>query len=293
MSGEIDLIKGGIDIHVHAAPDIQDRKTDCLEIVQKAREYGMGGILIKDHVTVTSDRAYILNHIFPDFKVYGSIVLNYPVGGLNPSAVEGAIGLGCRFVFMPTYCALNHISVLGKVATLHANPLPKDAKGISLLDAKGKLVSEVYEILEIIAKAKVTLATGHISPEETMKLLKAANQHGVERIIVTHASFKRLTFLDLPDQIEAVRMGAFIEHCFVVTTEMMRPVGITTIEEIGNQIRAVGTDHCVLSTDFGQTGNPHPVEGFRQFALQMFQIGFFDFEIKKMIKLNPLRLLED
>jgi len=105
MSGEIDLIRGGIDLHVHAAPDAHDRKTDCLELVQKARECGMAGVLIKDHVTLTSDRAYILNKIHPDFKVYGSLVLNYTVGGLNPTAVEGAVQLGCRVVFMPTYCA--------------------------------------------------------------------------------------------------------------------------------------------------------------------------------------------
>ncbi|MFH1952921.1 MAG: DUF6282 family protein [Pseudomonadota bacterium] len=293
MPGENDLLKGAIDMHIHADPDAQKRKTNCIELVQNAKAHGMGGVLIKDHVTVTSDRAYILNKMFPDFKVYGSVVLNYPVGGLNPSAVEGAIALGCRVVYMPTYCALNQISLLGKGPAPHAHPFPKDAQGISLLDGKGNLVAEAYEILEILAKTKVTLATGHISPEESMKLIQAAKQHKVERILVTHASLKKLTFMDPADQIEAVRMGAYIEHCFVVATELTRPVGITSTEEIASQIKAVGADHCVMSTDFGQAANPHPVEGFKQFVLQMLQTGFSETEIEKMIRCNPLRLLED
>lgn len=293
MPEEIDLMRGSIDMHVHAAPDAHARKTDCLELVEKAREYGMGGVLIKDHVTLTSDRAYILNKIYPDFKVYGALALNYPVGGLNPTAVEGAIKLGCRVIFMPTYCAHNHISSFGKARTLHGYPFPKEADGISLLNSQGQLVSQVYEVLEIIAKARVTLATGHISPQETGQLLKAAREIGVERIIVTHASFKKLTFLEVAEQIEAVKLDAFIEHCFVVSTELMKAVGITSLEEIASQIRAVGVDHCVLSTDLGQTGNPHPVEGFREFVSQMFQKGFSETEIQKMIRVNPLRLLED
>jgi len=176
---------------------------------------------------------------------------------------------------------------------LHGYPFPQEAEGLSLLNSKGKLVPKVYEILELIAKTRVTLATGHISPQETRQLLKAAKSRGVEKIVVTHASFKKLTFLEVPDQIEAIKSGALIEHCFVTSTDLMKAVGITPIEEMADQIRAVGADHCILSTDLGQTKNPHPVEGFREFAFQMWQRGLSEKEIEKMIRVNPLRLLED
>lgn len=292
MSAVNDLMKGSIDIHVHAEPDVQARKTDCIELVQTGRKYGMAGMLIKDHVTLTSDRAYILNKIYPDFKVYGSIALNYPVGGINPTAVEGAIGLGCKMVYMPTYSSLNQVSNWGKGSHPHHYPFPKDAEGISILNEKGKLVVEVYEILEIIAQADIILATGHISPQESMLLVKESKNRGVQRILMTHPSLK-LIDLSPANQIEAAKMGAYIEHCFVETTEFLRPKGITPIQEIARQIREVGVDRCVMSTDFGQTTNPHPVEGFREFIHQMLELGFSDTEIRKMIKENPAGLLEN
>ena len=62
------ILQGAIDAHVHAAPDMQTRKIDCLELVQEARKKGMAGVFIKDHVTLTSDRAYILNKIYSRFQ---------------------------------------------------------------------------------------------------------------------------------------------------------------------------------------------------------------------------------
>jgi predicted metal-dependent phosphotriesterase family hydrolase len=159
------------------------------------------------------------------------------------------------------------------------------------LDEKGRLVVEVYEILELIAQTEVILATGHISPQEIMLLVKESKKRGVQKILITHPSLK-LIDLDLTYQIETARMGAYIEHCFAATTEFLRPKGITTLQEIARQIWEVGTDQCIMSSDFGQTVNPHPVAGLREFIHKMLQSGFSDIEIRKMIKDNPEALLD-
>jgi len=285
------LLQGAIDAHVHAAPDIQSRKTDCLQLVEEARRKGMAGVLIKDHVTLTSDRAYILNRIYPDFRVYGAITLNDTVGGVNPAAAEAAIRLGCRQVFMPTYAARNHVSRWGKGSGSSSYPFLPNSQGISPVDASGKLFPEAQETLRLLAQADVLLGTGHLSPPEIMILLRAAKEAGVQRILITHASMK-LIDMSVDDQLDAVRLGAYIEHSLVATTESFAARGKTSLDEIAFQIRSVGVEYCVMSTDFGQTVNPLPVEGLREFIRQMLSCGFHENEIARMVRENPKKLLE-
>ena len=286
------VLQGAIDAHVHAAPDMQTRKIDCLELVQEARKKGMAGVLIKDHVTLTSDRAYILNKIYSDFKVYGAITLNDPVGGINPAAAEAAIRLGCRQVFMPTYAARNHVSRWGKGSGLSSYPFLLNSQGISPIDDAGKLLPEVQETLRLIAQADVLLGTGHLSPPEIMILLRAAKEARVQRILITHAS---MTLIGMPveNQLDAIRLGAYIEHSFVATTEWFAARGKTPVDEIAFQIRSTGVEHCVMSTDFGQAANPSPIEGLEEFVRQMRSRGFTEREISRMVQENPKKLLED
>ena len=50
MNDEIEsLLKGSIDLNVHAAPDIPKRRMDALETTRAAYEAGMGGFVLKSH----------------------------------------------------------------------------------------------------------------------------------------------------------------------------------------------------------------------------------------------------
>lgn len=292
MSGAKDLLEGAIDMHVHALPDALNRSCDCVDLIEEGRRRGLKGILIKDHTTVTSDRAFILNKLYPDITTYGAIALNYPVGGLNPTAVDAAVKLGAVQVYMPTYCSANHVSKWGPGAAPLAYPFPSDAKGISLLDEEGKLVPEVGQILEIIASSDVILGTGHISVREILPLLRLAKELGVRKMLVTHASMK-LIGMSISEQMEAVRLGAHMEHCYVVTTKGLASKGMTSIDEIAEQIKKIGPESCIMSTDFGQTSNPSPLEGFEEFIAQMLDLGFTDREVRRMVKENPSSVLRN
>jgi len=290
MSATKDLLEGAIDIHVHTLPDAQNRYCDCIDLVEESQRAGLAGILIKDHTTLTSDRAYILNRIYPKIKTFGAIALNYPVGGLNPMAVEAAVKIGAVQVYMPTYCASNQVTKWGSETGPHAYPFPSDSRGISLLDEKDHLVPEVGKILEIIAASDVILGTGHISVREIFPLLRLAKELRVRKMLVTHPSMK-LIGMTISEQVETVRLGAYIEHCYVATTKALASKGMTSIDEIAEQIRKVGPEGCIMSTDFGQTNNPSPVEGFEAFISQMLERGFTDQEIRRMIAENPSTLL--
>src|SRR5512136_706328 len=101
----MDKIPGIYDMHIHSAPDIAPRKTDDLELVKAAAAAGMGGIMIKSHLGSSVERAYLVNQVVPDIRVFGGLVLNFPVGGLNPFAVDSYVRMGAKEVWMPTLSA--------------------------------------------------------------------------------------------------------------------------------------------------------------------------------------------
>ena len=109
-------MKGVIDMHVHTNPDLRLRAYDDFELCDAAVRVGARAIVIKTHQGTTMDRAYLCNRHNQivhggtnDFTMYGSITLNKVVGGINPKAVDVALKLGAKVVWLPTQSAINHL----------------------------------------------------------------------------------------------------------------------------------------------------------------------------------------
>ena len=89
-------LAGVIDIHAHAASQTGalnfQRQFDAIQAAQIAKIYGMRGIVLKEHTTETASWAYLVSQVVPGVEVFGGIVLNRYVGGMNPAAVEAMIG---------------------------------------------------------------------------------------------------------------------------------------------------------------------------------------------------------
>ncbi|MBW2094463.1 MAG: hypothetical protein JRI80_06195 [Deltaproteobacteria bacterium] len=285
------LLKNAYDIHVHAAPDVIPRATGQRGLALAASEAGMSGILLKDHCTSTVGRVDALNS-FAEIhcRFYSALALNPPVGSLNPVAVESALRAGVDVIFFPTYGAANHIQIWGAGKPPTAFPLPSEEqfKGITIIEQDGTLKQVCIEILRLIAKHDAVLGTGHISPKESLELLRYAKSLGVRRMIVTHAS-ESVTPFTIEQQHQAANLGALIEHCFFATTALC-PSPIP-LKEICDQIRSVGVEHTILSSDFGQVKNGHPVEGFGHYLEKMKHLGFSKEEIEIMVTRNPRKLL--
>src|SRR5262245_20721226 len=79
---------GVIDMHVHSHPDVFGRNMDDIDVAQLAKSRGMRGILLKNHVAETASRAALVMKVVPGIEVWGGVVLNKAVGGINPDAVE-------------------------------------------------------------------------------------------------------------------------------------------------------------------------------------------------------------
>ncbi len=273
---EFDL-DGLIDMHIHTAPDTRHRYCDDIQAAKEAQEAGMRAILIKSHITLTADRACVAEAAVGNIRVFGGLVLNKPVGGLNPSAVEAALKMGAKEIWMPTKDAANHLRLEGK------------GGGICIIGEDNGITPEVREIVNIIRQSEAILATGHISVEESIALVAFAKGQGLQKIIVTHPE-SPLVRMPAQTQIDLSGEGVFFERCYVDTTHAMEHA--VTIYEIADSIRRVGIDSTVLTTDFGLASLPPPVQGFREYLQKLSNEGFNPVEIRVMAGDNPYSVLD-
>lgn len=292
------LLQGAFDTHIHSAPDVMPRKFEDIGLVKRATGVGMAGFVLKSHYNCTVDRATLLRRMFPGVKVFGGIVLNNSVGGLNPIAVDVAGRLGNKVVWLPTVDSHNEFQNIS--GQLDESKLPywmtiareMRAKGIAGQWIKGtgddnRVTAITRQCLEVIAQYDMVLATGHISPAEMLPVVKAAREAGVRRIIITHPEFPT-TFLPLALQQELVKHDVLFERCF--TTPYTNKV---SWEQVEANIRGVGPSTTILATDLGQTFNPHVDEGLGIYVGKMLDAGFSEREVETMVRRNPEQVLGD
>jgi hypothetical protein len=280
-------LRGVIDIHAHADPDSMARSIDVIDLARKAQGEGMRGLVIKNHFTPTAGYAFLARKLVPGIELFGGVVLNRSVGGINPAAVESMStvkgGYG-RVVWMPTFDAENQVRFF------------KENRPFVSVAERGRLRPEVTEVLKIIAQKNLALATGHSSPEEALLLVRAARDAGVRHMVITHAMLDPVD-MSIERQKEAAAAGAFVEHAFQGTLAPLAAVSSmpnrnkVTIQQYTAAIKAVGAEHCILSSDLGQAGNPPHTDGLRSFILQLRAEGITDREIDLMARRNPSRLL--
>lgn len=266
MSG----LDGFIDPHVHSAPEHVPRLLDDISLVRQALEAKMAGVLIKSHTTLTADRATIAAKMVPGIRVWGGLVLNHAVGGFNPAAVEAALAYGAAEIWMPTFDAMNHRIFYGQ-----------GDGGLAL--EQGQIPDKVHQILDLIATHGVILGTGHLSGAEIRTCVRAAREHGVKKILVTHPE---APFIDLPVSVqrELADWGCLLERTWVFTTPALGSV--LSPDRLVQAIKEVGYESTVLATDMGQVGNPPPVEGFQAFIQTCSAAGFDKRQIQRMAAAN-------
>ena len=273
------LVKDSIDMHVHHGPDAHiRRRVDAMQAALQAEEAGMRAIVLKNHDYPTAPLAHMVNQQVKNLTVFGSLCLDFEIGGLNPAAVKVSGRLGAKVVWMPTFSSANDRKKLGL-----------DVEGISIVDEEGKILPVVQEILDIVKTHDMVLATGHVSAPEAFALVKEARQRKIKKIVVTHPLEQRVgATLSLEEQQQLAQKGAFIEHCFLCTMPLGDQLNPNRIVEA---VKAVGAEHCILTTDLGQDWNPPPAEGMRMMVGTLLRCKLSVEEIETMIKTNPAELL--
>lgn len=274
-----DFPKGTYDFHLHSAPDVVRRKLDDLELGQRLVAAGMKGCVLKFHHGETATRAALLKQRFPGLNIAGGVVLNHAAGGLNPRAVEVCAGLGGRIVWFPTMDSRTYQAFhQAKHPDLDLNTM------IPILMEDGELNPAVEPVLRAAARHGMIVATGHISSEEGMALVRRGAALGC-KMLLTHAALPSNRYSQA-QLTEAVALGATVEFCFFTPYYNRTP-----IEEIAADIRHIGCENVILGTDFGQPDSPYPDEGIAMFAAALRKLGFRDEELLQMLSENQEKLM--
>ncbi|WP_198470993.1 DUF6282 family protein [Acetomicrobium sp. S15 = DSM 107314] len=288
----LELIRGAFDMHIHSAPSLFPRLMDDFELSAELQSYGIRGGVIKSHAGCTASRTTIANkHSGKNTRLYGSLTLNYFVGGLNPYAVDSALNLGAAVVWMPTIHAENHFNFYGggtyKTQKME-RPLKEPKRGISILNESGKLLEAIYEIIDLVASNGACLATGHLGNREAIALCEEAVKRGVKKIVFTHPDFET-SKLSIEEQVRLAKLGVYMEKTML---SLLPTWDSITPEYMAETIKSVGASRCIMATDFGQASNPSPPIGLACFVDLMLKCGVGRDEISLMLIRNPEELLD-
>jgi len=314
-----ELLKGAIDIHVHAGPHIfsSPRRVDPFQAAVQARDAGMRAIVYMDVFEMSNGTAWLVNRAVPDFKTYGGIILNTVYGGMNPRAVKTALsyGDGAKYVSFGAHSTLYQASREGRLVDGVFTPLseiyPEFGRelGTCISIPEGPPSPELDEILGLIAShPDVYMITGHVAVPEAVRLVDYAEEYGIERVVVSSAVVKEAGVEELRYMAER---GAFIEYTLAAYTHttsipkthyyvereyasidegMSGEVG-GGVKAAAHQMETLGAESCIICTDFGVYTLPTPVEGLREFIACLMDMGLPDEDISTMVKTNPERLL--
>ncbi|HJS96733.1 MAG TPA: DUF6282 family protein [Solirubrobacteraceae bacterium] len=286
-----ELLRGAYDTHMHVSPDVVERKIDDVTLARKFADLGMAGFVLKSHYGSTAERASVVRAAVPETNVLGAIALNRAVGGINPLAVEIAAREGARTVWLPTVDSVNESHEReappgAKVPVWVKLQLELREQGIEIPPVPvvdpgdGTVLPELREVLGVIARHDMLLATGHLSRDEIFAVLDAALEAGVRDIVITHPEFPSQD-LSVEDQRALAEKGALLERCFTTPH-----TGKVTWERWIENIRATGPEHSVLSTDLGQVFNPAVEDGMALMVDRLLEAGFNDEEVYVMAVVN-------
>lgn len=318
-----ELVRGSIDTHIHSGPWLKScpGRLDPFQIAEQAKAAGMKALVFYDHTLGNSaGTAYLVGRAVPGIQVFGGIILTSCLGGMNPRAVKTALyyGAGAKFVHFGAHCT--HYMASREGAIVDGKPVrfkdlyPKFAEEelsrAIRIPLEDPIPRELDEILRLVAEhPDVYLNTGHVSPEEAVRIVELAERYGIKRVLVAHPARARLS---VETQKDLARRGVFLEGAvsdwffhrglprtnYYIEREYADEIaGIANDPKFSGirpwvqQIREIGIEQFVLATDYGIRSAPAPVEGMRLLVSSLLDYEFGTEEIQRMVHVNPARLL--
>lgn len=277
------FLKGVIDMHVHSNPDIRKRAYTDIELMEAGVRVGARAVVIKSHHGTTMNRAFLVNEFNRimhkgdnDFQLIGSITLNKAVGGLNPIAVDTALKMGAKVVWLPTTHAVNQLAKMGKSGGVECT-------------RNGKIVESLKEILKMIKEYDVVLATAHLAPAEIFIVVEAAKNMNINKIVVTHPEF-HIVGMSLDDQIRIIKeYDVYLERCYA--QPMRGGVYKSNLADNLQVIKEVGYKNILISTDGGQVENPNWELALAEYQQYLIDNDIPEEHIHAMTRTLPAKLL--
>lgn len=284
MSETVD-IRGAADFHVHFGPNpFLARSVDAIGAARDAAARGHSALVLKAHEYPTASMAWAIGEVVPEVRVFGAIALNPEVGGVNPLAVDIALRLGAKVVWLPTMSSRQ--DVFGKLSDRPSSK--KYGQGLTVTDwSTGELLPEVLEVMSLVESYDAVLATGHISVEEHVAVAREFGRRG--RLLITHG-METIAGPELTVEqcVALADLGGIVEMAAITS------VGAHASRPVSDYValaRAVGPERCIISSDFGQVTNVPPAQGLQNFADALHATGLSQQEVRRMAVENPCSLL--
>jgi hypothetical protein len=180
-----------------------------------------------------------------------------------------------RIVWMPTHDSEHEVRY------------NKENRPFVSVSRDGKLLPNVHEVIALVAEHDLALATGHVTPEEALMILRAAKAAGVKRLIVTHPLLDpQFTLMTVPQLREAADMGAFIEITGGAVIREGEPKTRTLAA-----LRAIGARHFIVGSDAGLRGRENHTDTLALAAKALRAAGTSEADLNLMFKDNPAFLV--
>ncbi|MEV0210708.1 DUF6282 family protein [Streptomyces sp. NPDC050788] len=283
------LLDGLVDMHVHSGPSPFPRRFDHVEAAQDGARIGMRAMVAKSHHHNTQMDLLAMKGRLAGVAAtaYGGIALNSTVGGLNVHAVRMCLRMGGKVVWFPTISSGRHIDCHPEDGAFPTTTVPLTLERIDIVDDTGELKPEAADILDEIKEQEAVVNGGHMYPEYIRTLFQAAKERGITRMVVSHPDFVIGAEPDLCR--ELIALGAYIEH----EVGMYDPEGSQHWDprQLLTWIEALGPEHTVLASDFGQATNPKPVDAWLRVAEALLDLGLPEKDLRRMACDNPAYLL--
>lgn len=298
-------VKDAIDIHCHA----HEGQQAALPLAQHASKQGMGGLLYKT-IVGRSDPVGAVRKVQDGLERWCDAEQVAPIGcwsGYNvapgaapPSAAatREQLAAGVTAVWMPVAMHANTLNQVGgkpiwwgasKDPREQVAPMPWDEalqRGHYLLDEHGNLKPEIREIVRMIADQGRALFFGHATHPEIFALAEEVDKCHLERAVVDHPFSP---FVDL--SVEQMQQLAAVGITMNFTYDELSPLLGVDPFRMYQAIRAVGTEHCTLSSDAGEPLFPNSVECMRLMRAYMRAFGLTEPEIEQVSVTNPARIV--
>ncbi len=316
----MNLLRGAIDIHVHAGPHLttSPRSVTPVEAARQARDAGMRAIVYMDVFQMSNGTAQIVNEVVPDFTTFGGINLNTVFGGINPRAVRTSLTYagGARYVAFGTHSTYwmasregHYVDGVFKPFHTFDEKFRREELGRSIkIPVDEAPTLEITEILKMVAaNPHVYLITGHVSAPEAVRLVELGHKHGIKKIVVSSTIFKIASMEQLAHMAE---LGAKIEYTLAAyghssgtrKTDYYAEIEYasdpipsnlpkTSVKTVAAHIDELGADNCIIATDYGVYTLPPPVEGLREFIALLLDLGLTEEQIRTVAQVNPAELL--
>lgn len=290
-------IGNAIDLHCHFGLDTVGGSLESGDpfgaipgavAAQEAKENGFAALVLKSHGFASPGVANNVQESVPDLQVFGGICTDHPTGGLNTWAVEAALAMGAKIVWLPTVHSAGEFGHLSEMDEFHQSFGP-----IPVVGDDGRPLRAVYEIFDLVKQTDTVLATGHISSADHYTILKELARSG--KLLVTHACESRTAKGGFTAQEckELADLGATIELTALACCDLFGQKA-TSPTEVMQIIQTVGAERCTLSTDYGWSGPPIPraATGFLEFLECLWHEGVPEADLIMMASTTPARLLD-